>query len=112
MSNIEHIVRKHTIETYGDLIVPEKPVFDNVAETWQVQLSSTYPRIIEDEQSKNTIVRFLDLKDLGTIELTKDLNIIKSTSAENCKHNLSSRLDLWKLASEKIIIEVSSDVFW
>ena len=38
MSNVEYVVRKHTIETYGDLIVPDKPVFDNITEKWQVQL--------------------------------------------------------------------------
>ena len=99
------------VENYGDLILADKPVFDENTKIWKAQLRSTYPRIIEDEKSKEIIVRFLDLKDLGTIELNENLKIIEATSNEKCEYQLTSRIDLWKQQAEKIVVTVSSDMF-
>ena len=111
MSNLEYIVKKHTIENYGDLIVADKPIFDENTKRWKAQLCSTYPRIIEDEKYKKIIIRFLNLRDLGTIEINENLKIIKATSNKKCEYQLTSRIDLWKQHAEKIVIAASSDVF-
>jgi len=111
MSNLEYIVKKHAIENYGDLIVADKPIFDENTKMWKVQLRSTYPRIIEDEKSKEIIIRFLNLKDLGSIEINEHLKITKATSNEICEHQLTSRIDLWKQQAEKIVVTASSEVF-
>jgi len=111
MSSIEAVIQKHTITNYGDLIVPEKPVFNELTKKWRVQLSSTYPRLIEDEESKETIVAFLDLRNLGLIELDEKFQIIKATDNESCKDRLDSRIDLWKHESEKIVVTASANVF-
>jgi len=111
MSNLESIVQKYTIENYGDLIVPEKPVYDEDTKTWQSYLRSTYPRIIRDEKSKETIVRFIELTDLGIIRVNDKFQIMDATSSKNCERHLDSRIDLWKRQAEKIVVTASSDVF-
>jgi len=111
MSNLEYIVKKHTTENYGDLIVADKPIFDENTKIWKSQLCSTYPRIIEDEKSKEIIVRFLNLRDLGTIEINENMKIINATSHKKCEDYLTSRIDLWKKHAEKIVVTASSDVF-
>ncbi len=111
MSSLGAVVQRYTIEHYGDLIIPDKPSYDEGTKTWQVQLRSIYPRIIQDEQSSETVVRFLDLRDLGSIKINDALQIVDATSDENCEHQLITRIDLWKKQSEQIIVKASSDVF-
>ena len=111
MSNLEYTIQKYAVDHYGDLIVPDKPVFDEKTKIWRAQLRSTYPRIIEDEQSKEILVGFLDLKDLGTIKLNDKLQIIDATASKECDDQLYSRLNLWKQQTEKIVVTASSDVF-
>jgi len=111
MNNLEYIIKKHMIENYGDLIVADEPIFDENTKVWKVQLCSTYPRIIEDLESKEIIIRFLNLKDLGTIEINENLKIVDATSNQKCEHQLTSRIDIWKQQAEKIVATASSDVF-
>ncbi len=111
MDNLEFAIKKYVVEHYGDLIISDKPVFNDKTKIWKAQLRSTYPRIITDDVSGETLVGFLDLKDLGTIRLNDNLQIIDATSSEKCDDQLSSRLDLWKQQTERIVISVSSDVF-
>ena len=77
----------------------------------EIQLRSTYPRIITDDVSKEVLVGFLDLTDLGMIRMNDNLQIIDATSRKNCDDQLSSRLDLWKQQTERIVVNASSDVF-
>lgn len=111
MTSLENVVQKYAIEHYGDLIVPDRPLYEENTKTWKVQLRSTYPRIIRDERFKETIVRFLALADLGTININEKLQIVDATSDDNIEDNLVSRLDLWKQQSEQIVVKASSDVF-
>lgn len=111
MNSLDLIIQKHVINNYGDLVVPEKPVFNEFTKKWRVQLSSTYPRLIEDAESKERIVTFLDLCNLGFIELDERFKIIKSTDNQYCKDRLTAKIDLWKNESEKIVITASADVF-
>jgi hypothetical protein len=111
MSNLEYAVKKYTIENYGDLIVPDKPSYDEETKTWETQLRSTYPRIIEDEKSREIVVRFLDLKGLGTIVMDDKFQIIDAISDEKLEYQLNSRIDLWKQRAEQIVVTASSNVF-
>ncbi len=111
MNNLESVIKKYVVNHYGDLIITDKPIFDNKTKIWKIQLGSTYPRIIADDVSKEVMVGFLDLKDLGTIKVNADLQIIDATSRKNCDDQLSSRLNLWKQQTERIVINASSDVF-
>ncbi len=110
-SDLEYSIKKYTIDNYGDLIVPDKPSFDKKTKTWSTQLRSTYPRIIEDEESKEIVVKFLNLMDLGTITMNEEFQVIKATTSDNCEDQLLLRLDLWKKMSETIVVTASSNVF-
>lgn len=111
MNDLEFVIKKHAVKTYGDLIIPDKPVYDDNSKTWEVKLRSTYPRIIRDEMSGETLVGFLNLKNLGRIRLNDKLQVIDYTTREKCDDQLSSRLDYWKRQAENIVISVASDVF-
>ncbi len=111
MNELESTVKKYVVNHYGDLIIPDTPVYDDMTKTWMVQLGSTYPRIIEDEVSKEVLVGYLDLKELGMIKLNDQLEIIDATPSNLCDDNLSYRLDFWKQQTERIVIIGSSYVF-
>ena len=111
MNNPESAIKKYVANHYGDLIIPDKPIFDDKTKNWMAQLGSTYPRIVTDDVSGEVLVGFLDLKGLGTIRLDDNSHIIDATSRKNCDDQLSSRLDLWKRQTERIVINASSEVF-
>jgi hypothetical protein len=111
MDKVEFAIKKYVVNNYGDLIIPDTPVYDGKTKIWKTQLRSTYPRIVADDVSGEVLVGFLDLKDLGTIKLNDALQIIDATSSKTCDDQLSSRLDLWKQQTERIVINVSSEVF-
>lgn len=111
MNQLEYDIKKYAVNHYGDLIIPDKPVFDEKTKIWKSQLRSTYPRIVEDEISGEILVGFLDLKDLGTIKFNDKLQFIDATPSDKCEDQLSSRLDLWKQQTERIVVIASSDVF-
>lgn len=111
MTDLEYAAQKYAIDHYGDLIVPDKPIFHDKTKTWEVQLRSTYPRIVQDDKSQEVVVRFLDFRDLGTIRMNENLDIVDATPTENCEHQLMSRIELWKQQSEQIVLKASSDVF-
>ena len=111
MNNPESAIKKYVANHYGDLIIPDKPIFDEKTKIWMAQLGSTYPRIVTDDVSGEVLVGFLDLKGLGTIRLDDNSHIIDATSRKNCDDQLSSRLDLWKRQTERIVINASSEVF-
>jgi len=111
VSNLEAVVQKFTIENYGDLITTDKPHYRKDTKTWEVQLKSTYPRIIHDEQSNETVIRFLDLRDLGTIKFDEEFHIVDAPSDKSCQEQLASRINLWKKQSEQIVLRASSSAF-
>src|SRR5688500_2056165 len=104
MSTVEQVVQRYMVKHYGDLIMPDKPKYDEHNRIWQVRLHSTYPRIIKDDRLNEVIVRFLDLRDLGIIKISDKLEIIEATSEENCEHQLASRIDVWRKQSEQIVV--------
>lgn len=111
MSKVEQIAQRYTADHYGDLIVPDKPMYNERMKLWEVFLRSTYPRIIKDEQTNDVLVRFLDLRKLGILKIDNELQVIEATSTESCESQLVSRIEMWKAQSEQIVIKASSDVF-
>ena len=111
MNNPEFAIKKYVVNHYGDLITHDKPIFDDKTKIWMARLGSTYPRIVTDDVSGEVLVGFLDLKDLGTVKLDNNFHTIHATSKKNCDDQLSSRLDLWKQQTERIVINVSSEAF-
>lgn len=111
MSNPQQIILKYVVDNYGDLITADTPSYDEATKNWISRLRSTYPRIIEDEKSKEVVVHFLRLTGLGVIKLNENLEVVEATSSDNCEYQLESRLDLWKRHAEQIVVSASSDVF-
>ncbi|MDG6940311.1 MAG: hypothetical protein JRN39_07920 [Nitrososphaerota archaeon] len=112
MNSIEQVVQEYLVRNYGDLITAEKPQYDKVTGTYHVELKSIYPRIVRDEKDpQTTIVRFLNLRELGKVELSRGLKVVEATSAADCGTALSERLDLWRQQAEQILVIASADVF-
>ena len=111
MNNPESAIKKYVVNHYGDLIIPDKPIFDDKTKIWMAQLRSTYPRIVTDDVSGEILVGFLQLEGLGTIRLDDNSHLINATSRKNCNDQLSSRLDLWRQQTERIVIIASSEAF-
>ena len=111
MNNPESAIKKYVVNHYGDLIIPDKPIFDDKTKIWMAQLRSTYPRIVTDDVSGEILVGFLQLEGLGTIRLDDNSHLIDATSRKNCNDQLSSRLDLWRQQTERIVINASSEAF-
>jgi hypothetical protein len=111
MSSISEALMKYTTDNYGDLIVPDKANYDDKTKIWEARLRSTYPRIIEDEKSKEVIVRFLRFTDLGSIRLSDKFEVIDASTSEYCEQQLIARLELWKRYAEHIVVSASSEVF-
>lgn len=111
MEVAEQVIKKYVVENYGDLISADKAVQDEKTGGWEARLSSVYPRLIDDAKSEDVIVRFLNLRDLGTVRLDKRLEVTGATTSKECESQLASRLDLWKKQAEMIVVSSSSDVF-
>lgn len=105
------MVQKYVVFNYGDLIRPDKPVFDERTRNWRVGLRSTYPRIIDDEESNVRKVRFLHLSELGFVQLNDRLEITQATEKEDCEEQLGLRIELWKKYAEQIVTSGCSDSF-
>ena len=111
MNNLEFVIKKYVVSNYGDLIISDQAVFNNKTKIWKAQLGSAYPRIVTDDISGKVHVGFLDLKDLGTIRLNDNLQIIDATPSEKCDEQLDSRLKLYKQQTERIVIKALPAVF-
>ena len=98
-------------ENYGDLITADKAIRDKKTGLWEARLNSVYPRLIEDAKTQDIIVRFLSLKDLGSVRLNDRLEVTEASTNKEAEGQLASRLDLWKKQSEMFVVSASSDVF-
>jgi len=106
---VDEIVQKYVVLHYGDLIRPDKANYDERTKSWRVGLRSTYPRIVDDEETSERRVRFLHLSDLGVVTLNDKLEVTDATSSEACDEQLGHRIGLWRKISEQIVTSGCSD---
>lgn len=103
-------VNRYILQKYGNLVYTGQPSFDDKTRTWIVNLQSDYPRLIQDDRSPNErIVKFLSMKNLGTIRFSEELKPLDATSRDDCIRNLNTFLKMWQERAERIIVTASSD---
>ncbi len=101
---------KYVLWHYGNMLSVEDPIFDEKENVWKIKLKSDYPRLIKNEYPEERFVRALILKDLGTIVINEEFQVIKnlSTQREKCLDTLRTRLKTWQEKAESIIVKTSS----
>jgi hypothetical protein len=105
--------KEYVLFNYGNLILPEKPVFDEKDKLWKVKLKTEYPRLIKNDNPEERFVRTLDIQDLGTIWLNEKNEVLyvvkeKSSSREDAVETLRIRLKTWEDRAESIIVKSSA----
>lgn len=103
-------IRSYALRHYGNLISVEEPIFDGANEMWIAELKADYPVILHDDQSDRRFVKFLSMKKLGTLALSKDFRFLTvSTTREKCAETIRSFLKMWRDRAEMIVVRASSD---
>jgi hypothetical protein len=103
-------IHRYILQNYGNLISTSQPLFDDKTRTWIAQLQTDYPRLIPDDRSPSEkIVKFLSMKNLGTIRFSEDLKPRDATPREDCIKQLNTFLKIWQERAERIIVTASSD---
>ena len=103
-------VHRYILQNYGNLISISQPLFDDKTRTWIAQLQADYPRLIPDDRSPSEkIVKFLSMKNLGTVHFSEDLKPLDATPREDCIKKLNTFLKMWQERAERIIVTASSD---
>ena len=113
MSAIQQVMQKskeYVLHNFGNLVLPETPIFDQKEKVWKVKLTSDYPRLIKNDIPEERFVRTLAIKDLGTILLNEKFLIVqdKSSSREDALETLKTRLRTWADRAENIIVKSSA----
>jgi hypothetical protein len=113
MSILQQVTQKskeYVLHNFGNLVLPDTPVFDEKEKVWKVKLSSDYPRLIKNDIPEERFVRTLAIRDLGTIMLNEKLLILQdvSSSRVDALEALKIRLRTWADRAENIIVKSSA----
>jgi hypothetical protein len=105
--------REYVVLNYGNLVLPEEPVYDEKENLWKVKLRTQYPRLIKNDSPEERFVRTLDIQDLGTLWLGQKNEVVtvvkeKSSSRRDAVENLRIRLKTWEERAEGIIVKCSA----
>jgi len=102
--------REYVLYYFGNLLSVEEPIYDEQERLWKVKLETKYPRLIKNDAPQERYVRTLLIRDLGTLWLNEEMNVIKnrSTSREECANILRTRLRTWEERAEKIVVKTSA----
>jgi len=103
-------INKHVLRNYGNLVSTGQPIFDDKSRTWLAHLQTDYPRLIQDDRMPNErILKFISMKNLGTVRLSEDFKLLETTSRDECIQHLNTFLKIWQERAERIIVTASSD---
>jgi hypothetical protein len=110
--SVQQEVNKYVRSHYGHLIKAGKPRFDEGTGVWVAELESSYPRVIRDDRSPDKpIVRFLHLRNLGSVQVSNTLSIVDATPRDKCAEAVSGHLAILKQRAERIMVQASSEQF-
>lgn len=107
---VEQKSKEYVLQKYGNLVLPDVPVFDEKEQMWRVALKTEYPRLIKNDEPEERFVRTLHLKDLGTVWLNEKQSVVeeKSSTRNDAVENLRIRLRTWADRAENIIVKSSA----
>jgi hypothetical protein len=109
VSTATQAARRYVKTHYGELMNADEAQFNEESRTWQAELVSYYPRIINDDAvPENSTVKFLYLRKLGKVELDESLNVLNATPRSAASDLLGDRFSLFRQRAERIMIEASA----
>jgi len=111
----EHVIPIKTAKLFvlqkiGNMVSPDPDVyFDSTQEKWTVSLKTDYPRILRDDSTNDMFVKFLTIKKIGTIELSKNLSVLRFTPKNEIAKAIETGLNRWRDRVEAIVVKASAD---
>jgi len=108
----QRTIRSFVLHHYGNLISAEAPQFDENSRRWITQIKSDYPVVLQDDRTPDRrIIRFLSIKQIGTVYFTENLSFLRkeSTSRDKCIKTVQALLNMWNSRAEKIVVQASAD---
>jgi len=102
------IIENYVFRHYGNLTSVGR--IKSESGKWIAELRTDYPRWIKDEKNaEEPILRYIPMDAIGQIIFDSDMNVIQATTRSECGQKIWSRLDLWKMQAERIMVEASAD---
>ncbi|HEY4699575.1 MAG TPA: hypothetical protein VIH27_04300 [Nitrososphaerales archaeon] len=106
---IKSVAQRYVTHNYGNLLTVSEPDFDRQNHTWRVGIQSDYPYVITDDSLINSrLLKFLTLRNLGSLTYDKNLKLIESTPPEECVKKVETLLTRWERKAEEIIVKASA----
>jgi len=114
MMSVQRTIKSFVLHHYGNLISAEEPEFNEQTKTWIAQIKSDYPIVFQDDRTpEKKIVRFIPIKQIGTIRFNENLKVLRneSTLREECVKTIQTLIDVWRDRTERIVVQASADYF-
>jgi len=109
MSEIYMKAKHFAIEHYGNLVIPDEPLYDSFSEKYVVNLSVHYPRLIVNDATNERIVNVLTLDKICQLSYNASGAIINPPTKATCLDGLSESLNLWNERIERIVTKAASN---
>lgn len=109
--NLEKVAQLHAFSNYGNLVLVDKPEYDENDNLYVSTLRSDYPLLIQDDLSpEKRTMRVIKIGKIGTISINSNNQVIreKTSSREDIIANLNLFFKLWKERAERIVVNASS----
>lgn len=108
--NAREVIEGYVFRQYGNLTSVGSVGYDKESGKWIAELKSDYPRWIKDDRTiGEPILRFIPMDNIGKIVFDDNMNILESTPRRQCGERIWERLELWRDAAERIMVEASAD---
>jgi hypothetical protein len=103
------VARKYIRQNYGELLGVGEPELNKETGRYEAELLSNYPRIIRDERNpQRPWIKYILLRNLGKIELDKNLKVVSATSNVELSELVADRLSVFMQRAESIMVKASS----
>ncbi|MDG6925643.1 MAG: hypothetical protein JRN09_03725 [Nitrososphaerota archaeon] len=104
------VIEKYVFKQYGNLTSVGSVGYEQESGKWIAELKCDYPRWITDDKTMAApILRFISMDNIGKIVFDDNMNVMDATPRSECGERIWERLDLWRDAAERIMVEASAD---
>lgn len=107
----QRTIKSFVLHNYGNLISAEDPTFDEKTKTWVAEVKSDYPVFLQDDKTETKLLRFIPIKQIGTVRFNENLELLKdkSTPRQKCISTVRALLETWQDRAERIVVQASAD---